>query len=424
MTIEQPPTLDAPVSRSAWGLLLFLTVLNILNFVDRMLITALAPLLIADLGLNKAKIGLLAGFGFVFFYTFVGLFLGLAADRVKRIPLVAAGLALWSGMTALSGFARSFLQLALPRIFVGVGEATLTPSALSMLGDAFPARRLAMATGIYYAGIPLGTAVGLIASSFIAPRYGWRACFFILGGIGLVAAAILLLFREPARRGSLHSDPADRPPLSQLIRDMARAIRGQKSLALTLLGGSLLCYGAGAALHAVTWLVEERGFTFAQAALRAGGIAVFAGFFGNLAGGAFGDWCARRRPNGHLWSLIPMTAFFVPIGFLFYSLTPGTPLFYVCWFITSAGTSAWFGPLFAAIQAQSPTHTRATTVAFALLVLNLLGVGPGPLITGMIGDRVGLSTGLLTSLGVVALAIIPFWVAYAQANRARVVATT
>jgi MFS family permease len=421
MPIEIPAADDAPVSRSAWRLLVFLTGLNILNFVDRMLITALAPLLIADLGLNKAKIGLLAGFGFVFFYTFVGLFLGLAADRYKRIPLVAAGLALWSGMTALSGFARSFLQLALPRIFVGVGEATLTPSALSMLGDSFPPRRLAMATGVYYAGIPLGMAVGLIASSFIAPRFGWRACFFILGGVGLLAVAVLLTFREPVRRGVVGYGANERPSVRQLVRDMALALKGRRHLALTLLGGSLLCYGAGAALHAITWLVEERGYTFADAALRAGGIAVFAGFFGNLAGGAFGDWCARRRPNGHLWSLIPMTAFFVPVGLIFYSLAPGTPIFYLCWFITSAGTSAWFGPLFAAIQEQAPAHTRATTVALALLVLNLLGVGPGPLITGLIGDRAGLSAGLLASLGVVALAILPFWLAVRTAAKLPVV---
>ena len=106
MTIEAA---EQPVSRSAWGLLLFLTTLNILNFVDRMLIASLAPLLIADLGLSRAQIGLLTGFGFVFFYTFVGLFLGMAADRFRRLPLIAAGVGLWSLMTALSGFARSFV---------------------------------------------------------------------------------------------------------------------------------------------------------------------------------------------------------------------------------------------------------------------------------------------------------------------------
>lgn len=404
------------VSPYAWRLLAFLTALNILNFVDRMLIASLAPLLIADLGLSRAQIGLLAGFGFVFFYSFVGLFLGLAADRWPRIPLIAAGLALWSAMTALSGWARSFAQLALPRIFVGVGEATLTPAALSMLGDAFPRRRLAMASGVYYAGIPLGTAVSLIASSYVAPRYGWRACFFVLGIAGLVAVAGLFLFREPPRRGA--SESKARPSMKSLVRDLLVAFRARPEVALTLLGGSMLVYGAGAAILVVTWLVEERGYPYPEAAFKAGVVAVFAGFLGNLGGGAFADWCAKRRPNGHLWSLIPMTLFFVPVTFAFYQLERGSPLFYVSWFFAAAGTSAWFGPLFATLQELAPAHTRSTLVAFSLLVMNLLGVGPGPLVTGWLGDRDSLTIGLTASLAVVLLAIVPFAFALRSAGRA------
>jgi hypothetical protein len=103
-----------------------------------------------------------------------------------------------------------------------------------------------------------------------------------------------------------------------------------------------------------------------------------------------------------------MTVFFTVPAVMFYSMTPGTPMFYACWLLTSAGTTAWFGPLFSAYQELSPLQTRSTIVAFALLVLNLLGVGPGPLITGMIGDARGLGAGLLISLGITAFAIIPF----------------
>jgi MFS family permease len=394
-------------SAYAWRLLAFLTGLNVLNFVDRWLISSLAPLLIADLGLTRAQIGLLVGFGFVLFYSVAGLLLGLAADRWPRIPLIAIGLTLWSAMTALSGWARSFIQLALPRIFVGAGEATLTPAALSMLADAFPRRRLAMATGVYYAGIPLGTAVSLIASSYIAPRWGWRACFFVLGGIGLVAVAGLLLFREPARASAAPAGGA-RPELRRLAAEATRALLARRELVLTLLGGSLLVYGASAGLHVVTWLVEERGYPFAEAAFKAGIVAVFAGFFGNLAGGALGDWFARRWANGHLWSLVAMTAFLTPLAAGFYLLPRGTPLFYVCWFFTAASSASYFGPLFATIQELAPAHLRSTAVAFALLVMNLLGIGPGPLITGKLGDERGLTFGLLSSLVPMALAIVPF----------------
>jgi hypothetical protein len=113
-----------------------------------------------------------------------------------------------------------------------------------------------------------------------------------------------------------------------------------------------------------------------------------------------------------------MTVFLAIPAWLFYSIEPGTPLFYACWLLTSAGTTAWFGPLFSAYQELAPTHTRSTMVAFALLVLNLLGVGPGPLITGMIGDRRSLAFGLLASVIITALAVIPFALA-ARSESAR-----
>jgi MFS family permease len=397
-------------------LLLFLTALNILNFVDRMLIASLAPLLIKDLGLSRAQIGLLSGFGFVFFYTFVGLFLGMAADRFRRLPLIAAGVGLWSAMTALSGAARSFMALAIPRIFVGVGEATLTPAALSMLGDAFPPRRLGMAVGVYYAGIPLGLATALISSSIIAPRYGWRFSFYVLGVLGIIATGLLFLFREPARKHA--AAVKERPALRDIVRDLTRALVERKSLVLALLGGSLLCYGSGAALLGVTWLVEERGFAYSDAAFRAGIVAVMAGFLGNVAGGMFGDFCERRFKAGRLWSLVIMTVALCIPAWLYYSITPGSPWWYACWLVTSAGTTAWFGPLFSAYQELAPTHTRSTMVAFALLVLNLLGVGPGPLITGIIGDRRNLTSGLLVSVIITLMAVVPFALA-ARSESAR-----
>ena len=409
------------VSRSAWGLLFFLTALNILNFVDRMLIASLAPLLIKDLNLSRAQIGLLTGFGFVFFYTFVGLFLGMAADRFRRVPLIAVGVGLWSAMTALSGFARSFIALAIPRIFVGVGEATLTPASISMLADTFPPRRLGLAVGIYYAGIPLGLATALISSSIIAPRFGWRFSFYALGVIGLIATGLLFLVREPARR---HVAPAkERPALREIVRDLSRALVERPALAFALVGGSLLCYGSGAALLGVTWLVEERGFVYADAAFRAGIVAVVAGFLGNVAGGAFGDFCERRYRAGRMWSLVIMTVALAIPAWIFYWLPPGSPLWYACWLLTSAGTTAWFGPLFSAYQELAPAHTRSTMVAFALLVLNLLGVGPGPLITGLIGDGLNLTYGLLASVIITAVAVVPFALA-ARSEAARVEASS
>jgi hypothetical protein len=196
------------------------------------------------------------------------------------------------------------------------------------------------------------------------------------------------------------------------------ALVKRPALALALIGGSLLCYGSGAALLGVTWLVEERGFAYSDAAFRAGIVAVIAGFLGNVAGGAFGDFCERRFRNGRLWSLVIITIVLAVPAWLFYSIAPGSPLWYACWLLTSAGTTAWFGPLFSAYQELAPAHTRSTMVAFALLVLNLLGVGPGPLVTGIIGDRRNLTFGLMASVIITVVAVIPFALA-ARSESAR-----
>jgi MFS family permease len=397
-----------PVHRSAWVLLAMMTGLNVLNFVDRQLISSLAPFLIAELHLTRSQIGLLVGFAFVVFYTLVGMVLGVAADRWSRRTIIAWGLALWSVMTAISGSARSFLHLAVPRVFVGVGEATLTPAALSMLGDAFPGRRLGLATGVYYTGLPIGTALSLGVAGWVAPRFGWRACFYLFGLFGLLVMGLLFAVREPVRRAVASAPGQGSPSIGAIVIDLRQALADRPALGLVMLGGAALAYGSAAALHGVTWLVQERGFPFATAAYLAGLMAVTAGFLGNLAGGWVADWCARRWHGGRSWSLVLITLFFVPFSLGFFLLPTSSPLFYVCWFFSSASTVAYFGPVFSAIQELAPPHIRSSAVAFGLLVMNLLGVGPGPWITGMIGDRASLTMGLLCSIGVSTLSIVAF----------------
>jgi len=404
--VARPPA--ETVHRSAWVLLGVMTGLNVLNFVDRQLIASLAPLLIAELHLTRSQIGLLVGFTFVVFYTLVGMVLGVAADRWSRRAIIAWGVALWSVMTAISGSARSFLHLAIPRVLVGVGEATLTPAALSMLGDAFPGRRLGLATGIYYTGLPIGTALSLGVAGWVAPRFGWRVCFYVFGLIGLLVVGALFAVREPARRAAPTGQARDAPSLGAIVEDLRKALAERPSLGLVMLGGAALVYGSAAALHGITWLVQERGFPFATAAYVAGLMAVTSGFLGNLAGGWIADWCARRWRGGRSWSLVLLTLFFVPFSVGFFLLPASSPLFYVCWFFSSASTVTYFGPVFSAVQELAPAHIRSSAVAFGLLVMNLLRVGPGPWITGMIGDRASLTMGLLSSVGVSTLSIVVF----------------
>ncbi len=410
------------VASASWLLLALLVGLNVLNFVDRQLLPSLAPLIMADLGLNRAQLGLLLGFTFVVFYTLAGLGLGVVADRWSRRWLIAGGLALWSAMTAVTGAARGLAGLAVPRVLVGVGEATLTPAALSMLGDTFPRRQLGLATGLYYAGLPLGTALSFAIASWTAPRFGWRACFYALGAVGLAATALLFLVREPARRRSESlATTTPHPALAAIVRDVVGALRERPAFGLVMLGGAALAYASASALHNVTWLVQERGFPFAQATSISAVMALSSGLAGNIGGGWLADRFERRRAGGRIRSVAWLTAGFAPLSLGFYLLPPASPLFYVCWFFSAASTVAYFGPVFAAIQDLAPAHVRSSAVAVGLLVINMLGVGPGPWITGLIGDRAGLTAGLVTSVIVSLTAVALFAAAARLASATRAV---
>lgn len=381
-------------------LLAVLTALNVLSWIDRQIIPALAPLLMADLGLTSAQIGLLYGYAFILCFILAGIVLGPLADRVHRPRLIAAGLAVWSLFTGLSGAARSFVQLAAARLWVGVGEATLTPAALAMLSDAFPARWRARAAGIFATGLPLGSGFSLVAAGLLAPRYGWRACFFVLGAIGVVAALAVARLPDPARTA------AAAPALP--LRDFLRALPRSPALLLTILGGVIVTFSTAATIHVLTWLVRERGLEFRQAAILAGGIYAAAGTLGNVAGGWFADWCEARWRGGRLWSLVITQAVLVPPTLIFFTSAPGSAAFYAGWVLSSLRGTIWYGPLYAAAQDLAPAATRATAVAFLMLAINILGAGPGPWLAGEIGDRSSLTNGLIVTTWAGLAAVVPF----------------
>ena len=201
------------VPRSAWLLLALLTLLNVINFVDRQLITSLQIPLREDpqLLLSNLQNQLLAGYAFSVVYSVAGLFLGTLADRWHRPRLIALGLLVWSGMTAASGLAQNFWQLGLARVFVAVGEATLTPASVAMLGDVFRPRQRSLATGLYYLGIPLGASLSLIVANLLwpIPWIGWRGCFVALGLVGLVMVVVLLVRQGSAPRGDGSAERRD-----------------------------------------------------------------------------------------------------------------------------------------------------------------------------------------------------------------------
>ena len=385
-----PSDPEAPTARQ-YGFLCFLTILNVMNFVDRQLLASFANFIVPDLGLSNTEFGLLTGFAFIVFYATMGLFMGALADRVHRPRLIAAALTLWSLLTAASGAARGFVTLAIPRALIGIGESALTPSSMSMLSDRFPASRLGFAAGVYYMGVPIGVGISLLIAGYLGPAIGWRNCFYMLGALGLVFAVLMLFVKEtrPPRAAATPAaeTSADAPGGQDgIARTLLRALRASPSLSLTIAGGVTLHFVLGAAAFDQLWLVQERGFERAEIARISGWIGMVAGVLGSLFGGLGGDWWLRRMGSGRPMFLFWLMLTLAPINVAYRLVPPDSPMFFVGLFIAFFGLGAFYGPTFSTVQELSPPRIRATVVAFYILTLNLVGVGIGITVGGIVID--------------------------------------
>jgi MFS family permease len=352
---------------------------------------ALAPVLIADLGLSRAQIGLLMGVSFIGVFAVGTLVVGVLADRWNRPRLIAIGLALWSGATALTATARGLPALAVWRALVGVGEAALPATALSMIADRVPPRRLALATGVYYAGVPVGYAASLAFSGVIGPWLGWRACFVAVGIIGLAATLLVLRLEDPPRREARAGARAGQG-------DLWAALGEQPAILFLSTGGVLLVYASASSQHAITWLVTERGFDYARAALLSAAVTLAAGLTGNVAIGALTDRARQAHPALRLVALAGVSVIGLLAAAGFYTVPPTSWLFYACWLAAQGYLLGWYGSLVAAVDERAPAGRRAAVLGFLLMMVNLLGVATGPFVTGLVGDRAGLTHALLWSL--------------------------
>ena len=385
-----------------YGFLMFLTLLNVMNFVDRQLLASFANWIVPDLGLTNTEFGLLTGLIFIFFYSVAGVFMGVLADRVNRTRLIAAGLALWSALTALSGMAKGFVSLAIPRLFIGIGESIMTPTAMSLLADRFPSSRLGFASGVYYMGVPIGVAASLFVVAYLEPLLGWRGCFYALGGLGLVLAAIMFFMKETPRKHETEAlakkeaekedqsgealTEIERPSVKEMLVTLIQAFRSSPALLMTVLGGVAFHFVLGAATFEQLWFVQERGFDRSEIAELSGWLAFAGGIAGNLFGGIGGDWFLRKtgmgRPMFLFWIMLVLT----PIS-LYYRVIDPTSLFFLFGiFIGYFQLGCFYGPTFATVQELVPPQIRGTLVAFYILSLNFFGLGLGVTGGGIVVD--------------------------------------
>jgi MFS transporter, Spinster family, sphingosine-1-phosphate transporter len=410
------PSLAEQDSESRWGLLALLTLINILNFVDRQLLPSFANFIKPELGLTDTQYGLLTGLFFIIFYAVAGLFMGVLADRMHRGRLIAVAIALWSLLTAASGAARGFLSMALPRALIGVGESALTPAATSLLADRFRPEQLGLAAGLYYLGVPVGAGLSLLVAGYLGPTIGWRNCFYLLGGVGMLFALAMLLVRDP--RVPQQHEHRHGPGWRGHMKLLGSALRQSPALCMMIAGGVLLHIAVGAAAFDQIWFVEERGFERAEIAVLTGFITVVAGIAGSLFGGFAGDWWYRNRRSGRAMLLFWMFLALSPLIISFRIVPAESPLF-----VLGIGSGifllcAFYGPSISTVQELSPPSARATMIAFNILCLNVIGLGIGITGTGWLidmfrnaGDAQPYSTATLTTSLVSMLALPAFFLA-------------
>jgi MFS family permease len=374
------------------GFLLFLTMLNVMNFVDRQLLGSFANWIVPDLDLTNTQFALLTGLVFIFFYSVMGLFMGALADTVNRTRLIAAGLALWSVLTALSGMAKGFISLALPRMFIGVGESIMTPTAMSLLSDRFPSKWLGLASGIYYMGVPVGVATSLFIVAYLEPYLGWRGCFYLLGGIGVVLAIIMLFLKETPRRHEVEAArnnvqvTQNKPSFKEILRTLGQALKRSPALTMTIAGGVAYHFILGAATFDQLWYVQERGFDRSEIAEATAWLGFFGGILGNLFGGAGGDMFLRKTGIGRPMFLFWILLILAPVSIAYRLVDPDSIWFWMGVFFGFFQLGCFYGPTFSTVQELVPPRIRGTVVAFYILSLNFVGLGIGVTAGGVVID--------------------------------------
>jgi len=371
-------------ARYSWYVLAILLCVYSANWMDRYVLIILLQPIKHDLKLSDTALGLLSGFAFAAVYSFAGIPIARWADRAVRRTLIAGGLVVWSAMTGMSGLAVNLAQLVAARFGVALGESACSPAASSLIADYFPAERRATAFAIYGVGIPIGMALGLAAGGWANQLYGWRTAFFVVGVPGLVLALILrLTVREPIR-GQTETVLVDRARYSS-VAEAVRAILVRKSFLAYGIGLGLFSFSSDA-FETWTPVYLMRAYHLGTGALGTliGTIDGVSGLIGTLAGGVIADRLGRRDPRWYLWLPAAAAGAMIPFMYGFLHTTGGA--MYTFYFLTEICSSSYMAPIVAITQRVMPVHLRALSTALLYLLLNLIGPGAGPFVTGVLSD--------------------------------------
>jgi sugar phosphate permease len=396
--VSAPNRDEAPAPTLAYRswVLTVLVIVYAFNFIDRQIVGILAIPIKADLKLSDAQLGMMGGLAFALFYTLLGIPIARLADRVSRIRIMSVALAVWSLMTAVCGTTMSFGQLFLARLGVGVGEAGGVAPAYSVICDYFPPKERARALSVYSFGIPIGSAVGIVAGAFLTRFASWRLAFIVVGIAGVVLTPLLALgVREPPRGGfdSPASDAqvptpaapdrsAQPPTLWQVCLTLVRK-RSFWGLSVGASFSSMMGYGLFFWLPSL--LHRSLGLSLVEAALAFGSLLLVGGLTGIWLGGFAADRYGQRHRSRY--ALYPAIAFIATVPFYFVGvLSTNVWMFMAVSIVPTALGLAWLGPVLAAVQQLVPANMRATASALFLFINNLIGIGLGSYLLGLLSD--------------------------------------
>lgn len=378
--LTNPKTLADSGGGQRYYALALLTLAYVFNFVDRQIIAILQDPIKAEFGLSDTQLGLLNGFAFALFYVGFGLPLARWADGGIRRNLLAWAVALWSLMTALCGLAQSYAQLLLARMGVGVGEAGCSPAAHSMISDLFPAEQRATALGTYSMGVNLGILMGFVAGGWLNELYGWRVALMVVGLPGLLLALwIRLTVREPVRQETGNQTLV---PMAQVF-GYFWSLNSARWLALGC--GLTSVGGYGLANWMPSFLIRSHGMGTAELGIWLALIAGVGGGLGTFCGGWLADRLGRRDPRWALWLPALVLSTLLPLLALSF-LLPGKLPALLVYIYPASVISSYLAPAIATLHSLSPNRMRAMASAVLFLVINLIGLGLGPLAIGLLSD--------------------------------------
>ena len=391
-----------------------LLLVHMFNLMDRQIINVLSPAIQQDFNLSDAQIGILTGLSFALLYAVFSFPIARLADKKNRVKIISICLAFWSIMTALCGVAQNYLQILLARAGVGIGEAGCSPPAHSLISDYFPREQRATALGIYSIGLTGGSLLGILIGGYLASTLGWRWALVILGIPGVLLGVIVrMTLKEPVRGATeplaIRQQLMENTDSGPSVLESLRILSGIKSYMILLVSADITAFG-GYAFSA--WIFHfigrTHGLSYEEFTLPLAIAIGIGGGIGIYLGGILTDYFGKKDLSSYF--LIPSIVHLVSVPIFILAVWAGSPL--LCFgllFVVFALHASVAGPYYAVVQNLAPVNLRAFAIAIFAFFTVVLGLGTGPLVTGLLSDTLAQTLGEADGLRWAITALAPLW---------------